>query len=177
MLLHDTVHQTSWGEAAATGGDVQSAPAADSPKDVWWTVSHNWKGQESLTKVAKFDQFPCTILYKSCLFYPSWQATSFERPPYWVAFIEGFHCTKFNQYLPVVLTSLNLSDSRFWKLVMFWMWHHHDVTLWRHGGGAWCNDLLQKTASNINSWAAIAKHVIRLWQVGDTKNFERWITG
>ena len=51
-----------------------------------------WEGQESLIKVAKFGQFPRTILYKSCLFYPSWQATSFERPPFWVAFVEGFHC-------------------------------------------------------------------------------------
>ena len=50
------------------------------------------KGQECLTKVAKFGLFLCIILYKSCLFYPSWQATSFERPPFWVAFIEGFHC-------------------------------------------------------------------------------------
>ena len=56
------------------------------------TVEPLWKGQESLTEVAKFGQFPCTILYKSCLLYPSWQATSFERPPFWVAFIEGFHC-------------------------------------------------------------------------------------
>ena len=52
-----------------------------------------WKGQESLTKVAKFGPFPGTILYKSFLFYPSWQATSFERPPSWVAFVEGFNCT------------------------------------------------------------------------------------
>ena len=55
-----------------------------------------WKGQESLTKVAKFGPFPCTILYKSCLFYPSLQATSFDRPPSLVpslvAFIEGFNC-------------------------------------------------------------------------------------
>ena len=51
-----------------------------------------WKGQECLTKVAKFGRFPCTILCKSCLFYPSWQATSFERPPSWVTFIEVFHC-------------------------------------------------------------------------------------
>ena len=58
----------------------------------WYTVEPLWKGQESLTKVAKFGQFQCTILYKSCLFYPSWQVTSFERPPFWVAFIEGFHC-------------------------------------------------------------------------------------
>ena len=67
----------------------------------WWvlqlvkyahTVEPLWKGQESLTKVAKFGPFPSTILYKSCLFYPSWQATSFERPPSWVAFVEGFDC-------------------------------------------------------------------------------------
>ena len=55
-----------------------------------------WKGQGCLTKVAIFDPFPFTILYKSCLFHlcisPSWQTTSFERPPSWVAFLEGFHC-------------------------------------------------------------------------------------
>ena len=60
----------------------------------WWvlqlvkyahTVEPLWKGQESLTKVAKLGPFPGTIIYKSCLFYPSWQATSW-------AFIEGFHC-------------------------------------------------------------------------------------
>ena len=58
------------------------------------TVKPLWKGQECLTKVAKFGLRPCTILYKSCLFYPSWQATSFERPPSWAAFIEGFHFRK-----------------------------------------------------------------------------------
>ena len=52
-----------------------------------------WKGQGCLTKVAKLCPFPCTSLYKSCLFYPSWQATSFERPPSWVILIiEGFRC-------------------------------------------------------------------------------------
>ena len=56
------------------------------------TVEPIWKGQESLTKVTKFGPFPCTILYNSWLFYPSWQATCFERPLSWVAFIEGFHC-------------------------------------------------------------------------------------
>ena len=59
------------------------------------TVEPLWKGQECLTKVAKLGPFPCTILYKSYLFYPSWQATSFERPASWVAFIEGFHCNTF----------------------------------------------------------------------------------
>ena len=60
------------------------------------TVEPLWKGQECLTKFAKLCSFPCTILYKSCLFYPSWQATSFERHPSWVAFIEGFHCMWFH---------------------------------------------------------------------------------
>ena len=59
---------------------------------IYYTVEPLWKGQECLFKVTKFHPFPCTILYKSCLFYPSWQATSFERPASWVAFIEGFHC-------------------------------------------------------------------------------------
>ena len=85
--------------------------------------------------------------------------------------------TKFNQYLPVLLMSLNVSDSRFRKLVMFWMWRHHDMELWRHGGGAWHNGLILTTASNGNSWADVAKHVTRLWQAGDTENLERRITG
>ena len=55
------------------------------------TVEPFWKGQECLTS-CKFVPFPCTIIYKSCLFYPLWQATSLERPPFWVVFIrEGFH--------------------------------------------------------------------------------------
>ena len=56
------------------------------------TVEPVLKGQESPTKVAKVGPFSRTILYKSCLFYPSWQSTSLERPPSWVAFIEVFHC-------------------------------------------------------------------------------------
>ena len=58
----------------------------------WWTVGPLWKSQECLTKFAKFCPFLCTILYKSCVFNLSWHATPFERPPFWVAFIEGFHC-------------------------------------------------------------------------------------
>ena len=56
------------------------------------TVKPIWKGQECFTKFVKFGPFPRTILYKSCLFCASQQATSFEKPPFWVAFIEGFHC-------------------------------------------------------------------------------------
>ena len=69
-------------------GDAVKCSAADQVS----TVEPLWKGQGCLTKVVRFDPFSCTILYKSCLFYPSWQATSFERPPSWVAFLEGFHC-------------------------------------------------------------------------------------
>ena len=82
-----------------------------------------------------------------------------------------------NQYLPGLLTSLNVSDSRFRKLVMFWMWCHHDMALWRHGCGAWHNGLILTTASNANSWADVANHVIRLWHAGDTENFERRFAG
>ena len=57
----------------------------------WYTVKPFWKDQECLTKVVKLGSFWYIILYKSCLFYPSWQATSFERPPSCLAFTEGFH--------------------------------------------------------------------------------------
>ena len=68
-----------------------------------WTI-YGWrKGQESLTKLAKFGPFPGAILYKSCLFYPSWQAISSERPPSWVAFIEGFHCISYKTVLCTVV--------------------------------------------------------------------------
>ena len=58
-----------------------------------------------------------------------------------------------------------------------WMWRHHDMALRRHGGGAWRNGLILTTASNGNSWADVANHVTRLWQAGDTENFERRIMG
>ena len=61
-----------------------------------YTVEPLWEGQGCLTKVAKYGPFPCTILYKSYFFHPSWQVTYFERPPSWVAFIEGFHCFTFH---------------------------------------------------------------------------------
>ena len=57
-----------------------------------YTVETLWKAYVCLTKVAKFGPFSCTILYKSCLSNPSWQATSSEKPPSWVTFVEGFHC-------------------------------------------------------------------------------------
>ena len=85
--------------------------------------------------------------------------------------------TKFNQYLPVDLTLLNVSKSRFRKPVMFWRWRRYGVALWRHGRGAWHNCLLQATASNVNCWADVANHVTWLWQAGDTENFERRIMG
>ena len=52
-----------------------------------YTMEYLWNGQECLTKVAKFSPFACTILHKSCLFCPSWHATSF-----WKAIIlSGLH--------------------------------------------------------------------------------------
>ena len=112
--------------------------AADSPREIWWTVSRNY-----------------TVLFLS----------------------RDVKNTKFNQYLPVDLTSLNVSNSRFRKPVMFWRWRRHGVTLWRHGCGAWHNRLLLVTASNVNCWADAPNHVTWLWQAGDTENFERRITG
>ena len=32
------------------------------------------------------------------------------------------------------MSSLNISNSRFWKLVMFWMLRYHGRALWLHGG-------------------------------------------
>ena len=80
------------------------------------------------------------------------------RPPGW----PQVKNTKFNQYLPVLLTSLNMSGSRFRKLIMFWMWRHHD---------AWHNGLILMTASNANSWPDVANHVTRLWQAGKYGKF------
>ena len=84
---------------------------------------------------------------------------------------------KFNQYLPMDLTLLNVSNSRFRKPVMFWRWRRHGVALWRHGRCAWHNCLLLATTSNVNCWTDVANHVTWLWQAGDTVNFERRITG
>ena len=112
--------------------DHRSAPDADSPRGIGWTVSRNYK-----------------VLFLS----------------------RDVKNTKFNQYLPVDLTSFNVSNSSFQKPVMFWRWCHHGVALWRHGHGAWHNCLLLTTASNVNSWAGVANHVTPLWQVGDIEKF------
>ena len=121
----------------STRSPERSAPAADSPREIWWTVSRNY-----------------IVLFLS----------------------RDVKNTKFNQYLPADLTSLNVSNSSFRKSVMFWRWRCHGVALWRHGRGAWHNFLLLATASNVNCWAAVANHVTWLWQAGDTENFERRIT-
>ena len=74
--------------------------------------------------------------------------------------------TKINQYLSVILMLLNVSNSRFQKLVMFWMWYH-GIALWHHSNGAWPNGLFLMTASDINCWTDIANCVARLWQAGE----------
>ena len=149
MLLRDTVHQISPGESAAArlttgrevsgwGWPVVSPAVADSPGEIWWTVSRNY-----------------TVLFLSC----------------------DVQNTKFNQYLPVDLMSLNLSNWGLRKPVMFWRWRHHGVALWCHGLDAGHNYLLLTTGSNFNCWADVTNHVTRLWQVGDMENSESWITG
>ena len=60
------------------------------------------------------------------------------------------------------------------NLVMFWMWHHHVRALWRQSDGAWHNDLILTTTSNVNYWAEVASHV---WQSDNTQKFECPITG
>ena len=75
--------------------------------------------------------------------------------------------TKCNQYLPVVLSSLKLSNWRFWKLVILWMWRHHDIALGRHGCDAWHNALLLTTFTStaeltlLTTWLHCCKRVIR----------------
>ena len=89
------------------------------------TVEPLWKCQGCPTKVAKYGPFPCIILYKSYLLYHLWQATSFERPPFWVAFVEGFHCIhevpshlqcKFYHKFPI---NLDLFPESPWKVFIF----------------------------------------------------------
>ena len=81
---------------------------ADSPREIWWTVSRNY-----------------TVLFLSC----------------------DVKITKFNHYLAVVLTSLNVSIAIFQKPAIFWIWR--------------------------KCWADVSNYVTQLWQADDTENFER----
>ena len=45
--------------------------------------------------------------------------------------------------------SLNVSNSRFLKLIMIWTWRHHGMALGRHNGGVEHNALFLTTASNV----------------------------
>ena len=84
-------------------------------------------------KVTKFGPFPRTIFHKSCLFYPSWQATSFERPPSWVAFIEGFHTTKMRRLISLACTGKLMEFAVIWIYVHIWKIH----VLWRINSHPW----------------------------------------
>ena len=86
----------------------------------------------------------------------------------------GVKITQFNQNLPVVLTSLNVSNSKFRKFIMFCMWRHHGRAFWRHGGSAWHNGLFLPTASNDNCFADVVNTVAWLGRVVD---FDHRITG
>ena len=68
--------------------------------------------------------------------------------------------TKFDQYLPVVLTSPDVSNLIFESDVI-----RYDIATSRDG--AWHNDLFVTTANNVNWRADVANHVTRLWQAGD----------
>ena len=107
-------------------GWPQVSPAADSPREIWWAVSHNY-----------------TVLSLS----------------------RDVKNTKFSQYLPVDLTSLNVSNSRFRKPVMFRRWRRHGIALWRHGRGAWHNCLLLATSTAepmlLTTWLDCGNRVIR----------------
>ena len=80
----------------------------------------------------------------------------------------GVKNTKFNQYLSVDLTSLNVSNSRYRKPIMFWRWRHHGVALWHHGRGGWHNCLLLTQIATstaelmlLITWLDCSKRVIR----------------
>ena len=62
---------------------------------------------------------------------------------------------KFIQYLPVILTSLDVSDSNFRKLVIFSKWRHPDMAVWCRGGGAWHKALFLKKPSYVSSWVDV----------------------
>ena len=104
----------------------QNMKLSDRKINITCTVEPLRKGQESLTKVAKFGPFRRTILYKSCLFYPSWQATSFERPSYWVAFLEGSHCISIHWFC----ARMGYLQSRSNELTAFF---HKAIELWNEG--------------------------------------------
>ena len=75
--------------------------------------------------------------------------------------------TKSSEYLPAIFTSLNVSNLRFQKIVMLWLWRHHGIALWRRVGDRRHNVLFITKASNNNCWVDAANHVARLWQAGD----------
>ena len=62
--------------------------------------------------------------------------------------------SNWKQYLPVVLMSLNVSNSTFRKLAIFWVWpqHGHSIVTSRR----WCFFLM--TAINVNSSFDLANH-------------------
>ena len=112
--------------------DQWSAPAADSSRDVWWTVSLNY-----------------TVLSLSC----------------------DVKNSKLNQYIYQCFwhhVMCRTQDFGYSSVVMFWMWRHHDMALWRQEGGlgtmvsSWWQ-LATPTAELmlLTTWLDCGKRVIR----------------
>ena len=88
-----------------------------------------WKGKESLTKVAKFGPFPRTILYKVCLFYPSWRATSLRGHHLgWPR--EGSHCMSswfwyspnFTLMYNIIILHVTLRHIQVYNIINWWIY-------------------------------------------------------
>ena len=86
---------------------------------------------------------------------------------------------KFNQYLLMVFKSLKISNSRFQKPAMFWMWRHHSTALWCHDRGAWHNVLFLMTDRATWTPELMLLTMSSKWGfivVGDIANFNHQIT-
>ena len=76
--------------------------------DIQWNPSG--KARKVSLKLQNLVRFHAPFFTNYVLFYPSWQATSFERPPSWVAFIEGFHFIHIYIYRGVPLYTYMYKD-------------------------------------------------------------------
>ena len=104
-------------------------------------------------------QFHPTLDNKSLLFIfvRSQRSGMVSRNYKGLSFIPWYKNNKINLYLLGVSMSLNVYDSKFPKLLIFWMWRHYGITLWCHGDGF----LFLTTPSSVNCCTYVAKRVTR----------------